>query len=102
MPTNHKEGSWLRQKVSKVLIGETMTPQFRRLQTLLSSDPNSDEGGEVMVRFESGVEVPFHSHDTVLDDQELTITKDASNGTVWYDGEKIEAVWIHKQPVEDL
>lgn len=101
MPDN-KDESWLRQKVSKLLRNKTMNPQFMKLQTLLSSDPNSEAGGEVMVRFDSGKVVPFHSHDTTLDDQELTIEKDASDGTVWYSGEKIEAVWLHKESVEDL
>lgn len=101
MPDDTEE-TWLRQKVSKLLRTKTMNPQFQKLQSLLSSDPNSERGGEVMVRFDSGKEVPFHAHDTTLDDQELTIEKDASDGTVWYNGEKIEAVWLHKQSVENL
>lgn len=105
MSSNEDKKSWFRQKLSSAksaLSYQHMNPEFNRVQELLSSDPNSDEGGEVMVRFESGKEVPFHSHDTTIDDQSLTLVKDAADGTVWYNGESIEAVWIHKQPVDDL
>lgn len=104
MPSNSDE-TWFRQKLSSAISAlgtQHMNPQFRKLQELLSSDPNSDDGGEVMVRFESGKVVPFHSHDTTIDDQDLTITKDAADGTVWYSGESIEAVWIHQESVDDL
>ena len=104
MSSNSGEKSF-RQKVSEavdILQGKTMNPEFQKLQEMLSSAPNSDDGGEVIVRFDSGETVEFHQHDTVIHDQDVMIEREASDGVVWYDGSKIEALWIHRESVDDL
>lgn len=90
------------EKIKRYKINKNMDPEFKKFQRLLSSDPNSPEGGEVMVRFDSGQEVPFHEHDTVIHDQDHLIEKSASDGTIWYSANKIEAVWIHQESLDDL
>lgn len=79
-----------------------MDPEFKKFQRLLSSDPNSPDGGEVMVRFDSGKSVPFHEHDTTIHDEDLLIEKEAADGVVWYSARKIEAVWLHKEHLDVL
>ena len=96
----------LRQTIRKELNGiytlykrRNMNPQLEKVERLLAQDPKSPPGGEVMIRFDSGYVDEFHTHDTVVDDTKGFIRKDATDGTIWYDGDKIESVWVHKQTV---
>lgn len=81
---------------------QNMDPTLNHFQRLLFSEPNTPEGGEVMVRFDSGQEVPFHEHDTEVHDDTELIEKEATDGVVWYDGSKIEAVWIHRESLDEI
>lgn len=73
-----------------------MNKNLKKVERLLANDPKSPHGGEVIVRFDSGETHEFHSHDTEIDDTKLVIKKTCSDGVMWFDGEKIEAVWVHQ------
>lgn len=83
-------------------IKRKMEPECKRLQRLLSKDPNSPDGGEVVVRFESGNKVPFHAHDTTIHDDTGEIEKDAADGTIWFSGRSIESVELHQESLDEL
>lgn len=58
-------------------------------------------GGEVMVRLESGQVEELHQHDTTVDDHEGLIKAERSDGVLFIDGGRIEAVWIHQSSLPE-
>lgn len=65
--------------------GDTM---YDRVQWLV------EEYGEVMVRFDSGVEAELHRHNVEFVDEPMVkvVTADAVH---WFDASRIESYWIH-------
>jgi len=94
----------LNSKVSSVknkYKRRNMNKNLKKLERLLANDPKSPHGGEAVVRFDSGETQDFHTHDTEIDDTKNVIKKTCSDGVMWFDGEKIEAVWIHQDSLPE-
>lgn len=70
--------------------GETT---FERVRTFL------EEYGELMVRFDSGVEAELHKHNVDFSTPPL-IKVETGDAVHWFDAEKIESCWIHYSYVE--
>jgi len=72
------------------LTGESM---YDRLQDMVA------EYGEVMIRFDSGLEAELHAFNTEFTGEPIIKVK--TEGEVhWFDAEKVESCWIHYDFIE--
>lgn len=55
-----------------------------------------DEMGEVMIRTDSGEEHELHKHNAEFLEDSGMIKVDADDEIHWFNAEKVERYWIHK------
>lgn len=55
-----------------------------------------DKHGEIMIRMDSGAEHELHKHNVAFK-EDGTIKVDADDETHWFNAEKVERYWIHRE-----